>query len=88
MAVGLRRENEKAFLDNLQESISKGTTWERITDLVDLQNSRECQRTHTHSVLMTHTDTIGTLPALDSVTKPQKAKLSVRLYPVALIWLG
>ena len=34
------REDEKAFLENLQESLSKGTTWERITDLVDLQNSR------------------------------------------------
>ena len=35
------REDEKAFLETLQESISKGTTWERITDLVDLQNSRK-----------------------------------------------
>jgi hypothetical protein len=39
--VRIDREDEKAFLEQLQESISKGTTWERITDLVDLQNSRE-----------------------------------------------
>lgn len=34
------KENEKAFLDNLQEGISKGTSWERITELIDLQNSQ------------------------------------------------
>lgn len=44
------REDEKVFLEQLQESISKGTTWERITDLVDLQNSRTSPRTSLSSL--------------------------------------
>ncbi|KZT21098.1 hypothetical protein NEOLEDRAFT_1074222 [Neolentinus lepideus HHB14362 ss-1] len=37
------RENkfhEAEFLDSLQESLSSGTTWSRIADLVELQNSQ------------------------------------------------
>lgn len=35
------RENEAAFLEKLGEGIAKGTAWERITDLIALENSRE-----------------------------------------------
>lgn len=35
------REQEAAFLEKLSESVAKGTSWERITDLLELQNSRE-----------------------------------------------
>jgi hypothetical protein len=36
-----RRENEAAFLEKLNEGIAKGTAWERITELISLENSRE-----------------------------------------------
>jgi hypothetical protein len=36
-----RRENEAAFLEKLGEGIAKGTAWERITDLIALENSRK-----------------------------------------------
>jgi len=35
-----RRENEAAFLEKLGEGTAKGTAWERITDLIALENSR------------------------------------------------
>lgn len=35
------RENEAAFLEKLGEGIAKGTAWERITELLALENSRE-----------------------------------------------
>lgn len=34
-------ENEAAFLEKLNEGIAKGTAWERITELINLENSRE-----------------------------------------------
>ena len=34
------REYEEEFLSNLTNSLSAGTTWERISDLIDLQNSQ------------------------------------------------
>ncbi|WVO15243.1 hypothetical protein L204_102895 [Cryptococcus depauperatus] len=34
------KENEAAFLEKLQESIAKGTSWERIADLIHLENSQ------------------------------------------------
>jgi hypothetical protein len=39
-----RRENEAAFLEKLNEGIAKGTAWERITELISLENSREWRR--------------------------------------------
>jgi hypothetical protein len=35
-----RREEEAELLSKLSESLSKGTAWDRIADLVDLQDSR------------------------------------------------
>ena len=43
MASTLFREDEAAFLQELQEGISKGTSWERITDIIELANSRKCK---------------------------------------------
>ncbi|WWC69865.1 uncharacterized protein I206_103808 [Kwoniella pini CBS 10737] len=34
------KENEAAFLEKLNEGIAKGTAWERITDLIQLENSQ------------------------------------------------
>ncbi|TFK50932.1 hypothetical protein OE88DRAFT_1660074 [Heliocybe sulcata] len=34
------KEHEAEFLDSLQESLSSGTTWSRISDLIELQNSQ------------------------------------------------
>lgn len=34
------RENEAEFLASLTDSLSSGTTWSRICDLVDLENSQ------------------------------------------------
>lgn len=36
------KEKEAKFVAELQESVAKGTSWERITDILELQNSREC----------------------------------------------
>lgn len=36
------REDEAAFIQELQEGISKGTSWERVTDIIELVNSRKC----------------------------------------------
>jgi hypothetical protein len=35
-----RRDDEEAFKTELTDSLAKGTTWERICTLVDLQDSR------------------------------------------------
>lgn len=35
------KEKEAEFVQKLKDNIAKGTTWERITDLVGLENSRE-----------------------------------------------
>ena len=34
------REHEEEFLSGLSDSLSNGTTWQRICDLIDLQNSQ------------------------------------------------
>lgn len=34
------RENEAAFLEKLSEGTGKGTSWERISALIELENSR------------------------------------------------
>ncbi|KAF5355568.1 hypothetical protein D9758_006340 [Tetrapyrgos nigripes] len=34
------KDSEQEFLQNLTESLSKGTTWERICELIELQNSQ------------------------------------------------
>lgn len=34
------KENEAKLLEKLNDDIAKGTTWERITDLIGLENSR------------------------------------------------
>ncbi|KAJ9117503.1 hypothetical protein QFC22_004353 [Naganishia vaughanmartiniae] len=34
------KEDEAAFLQQLQEGISKGTSWERVTDVIELANSQ------------------------------------------------
>lgn len=44
MLTRRRRENEAAFLEKLNEGIAKGTAWERITELISLENSREWRR--------------------------------------------
>lgn len=40
MLVLLLREQEEEYLQKLQDSLSTGTTWDRICELVDLQNSQ------------------------------------------------
>jgi len=37
----MTRENEASYLEKINESIAKGTSWERITELIQLENSRE-----------------------------------------------
>ncbi|EIW70333.1 clathrin light chain [Tremella mesenterica] len=39
-AIRENKENEAAFLEKLNEGIAKGTAWERITDLIGLENSQ------------------------------------------------
>lgn len=34
------REHEEEFLQNLTDSLSQGTTWSRIADIIELQNSQ------------------------------------------------
>lgn len=34
------RENEAKFVEKIKEDLAKGTTWERITELIGLENSR------------------------------------------------
>ena len=34
------RETEEAFLQHLTDSLSTGTTWERICDFIELENSQ------------------------------------------------
>lgn len=34
------KENEAAFVEKLQESIAKGSSWERVTELIQLENSQ------------------------------------------------
>ena len=38
--VSPNRENEAEFLAELEASLSAGTTWTRIADLIELQNSQ------------------------------------------------
>ena len=40
MSLSCNRDQEQEFIQNLTESLSKGTTWERICDLIELQNSQ------------------------------------------------
>jgi hypothetical protein len=35
------RESEASYLEKLNEGIAKGTSWERVTDLIQLENSRK-----------------------------------------------
>jgi len=35
------RESEAAYLEKLNEGIAKGTSWERVTEMIQLENSRE-----------------------------------------------
>jgi hypothetical protein len=35
------RESEAAYLEKLNEGIAKGTSWERVTDMIQLENSRK-----------------------------------------------
>jgi hypothetical protein len=39
--ANMTRENEASYLEKINESIAKGTSWERITELIQLENSRE-----------------------------------------------
>lgn len=39
-SYSLIRESEEEFLQSLTDSLSAGTTWERICSLIDLQNSQ------------------------------------------------
>jgi hypothetical protein len=39
-ALHLNREREAAFLDQRSRELAEGTTWGRVTKLVDLQNSQ------------------------------------------------
>ena len=38
------RESEAAYLEKLNEGIAKGTSWERVTDMIQLENSRKSPR--------------------------------------------
>lgn len=49
--LNLHRENEAAFVEKLQESIAKGSSWERVTELIQLENSRESYATQSSPVL-------------------------------------
>ena len=40
MGLPARRETEEAFLQHLTDSLSTGTTWERICDFIELENSQ------------------------------------------------
>ena len=40
-ADGVGREKEAAYLEKMGDGIAKGTAWERITELIGLENSRE-----------------------------------------------
>ena len=35
------REKEAAYVEKMNEGIAKGTAWERITEMIGLENSRE-----------------------------------------------
>jgi hypothetical protein len=35
------RESEAAYLEKLNEGIAKGTSWERVTEMIQLENSRK-----------------------------------------------
>lgn len=39
-SFGSCREHEEEFLAQMSESLSTGTTWQRICDIIDLQNSQ------------------------------------------------
>lgn len=39
-AKGVSREHEEEFLAKMTDSLSDGTTWQRICDLIELQNSQ------------------------------------------------
>ena len=38
------RESEAAYLEKLNEGIAKGTSWERVTEMIQLENSRKSHR--------------------------------------------
>ena len=38
----MTREKEAAYLEKMNEGLAKGTVWERVTELIGLENSREC----------------------------------------------
>ena len=38
------RESEAAYLEKLNEGIAKGTSWERVTEMIQLENSRKFNR--------------------------------------------
>ena len=37
----MTREKEAAYLEKMNEGLAKGTVWERVTELIGLENSRE-----------------------------------------------
>lgn len=37
------REKEAVYLEKMNEGIAKGTAWERITELIGLENPRKCE---------------------------------------------
>ncbi|KAI5452886.1 Clathrin light chain [Naganishia albida] len=39
-SIRKNKEDEAAFIQELQEGISKGTSWERVTDIIELVNSQ------------------------------------------------
>lgn len=40
--ANLFREKEAQFLEKLNEGIAKGSAWERVTEMISLENSRKC----------------------------------------------
>jgi hypothetical protein len=40
------RESEAAYLEKLNEGIAKGTSWERVTEMIQLENSRKFSGGH------------------------------------------
>lgn len=36
----MHRDSEADYVENLRSSLTKGTTWERICDIIELQNSQ------------------------------------------------
>jgi hypothetical protein len=51
------RESEAAYLEKLNEGIAKGTSWERVTEMIQLENSRKSKPGRQPSLPLYHLST-------------------------------